>query len=172
MREQPFKLKNTPQLVLPEQGKGERFLTFPINPDQEGLVSLEALQGVVQVDLSEILPIPETAAALLGILSWRGEALWSVDLTQLLGGSHSLADTISATPCFSAIATNQGKSLALLVEKFSAVTTYNREQALLPMQTGMVAPELAQYCEGYFLQEDRATPQFLLNLDVIFEILD
>ncbi|MDR9402444.1 MAG: chemotaxis protein CheW [Halothece sp. Uz-M2-17] len=148
----------------------ERFLSFPINNNLQGLVPLEALQGVVQVNLSQILPIPETPPALLGILSWRGEAIWTVDLPQLLGETTSLPQ--NKTQCFSAITTDQGKNLGLLVEQFTAVSAYNQKQDLQPMPSGMVSSEIVPYLQGYFLSEDQKTPSFLLNLDVIFEILN
>jgi twitching motility protein PilI len=162
------------RLTLPQETalEGERFLIFPLQQQQEGLVSLDQLQGVVQVNLKKILPIPETPSSLLGILSWRGEAIWSIDLAQFLGASPTLLEKAGEKMVFSLIATNQEKSLALLVEKFNAVAIYDRQQDLLPMTPGMVSPEMARYFQGYFLSEDRAHPQFLLNIDAIFEILD
>ncbi len=162
------------RLTLPQRTdvEGERFLIFPLSQQQEALVSLDKLQGVVQVNLGDILPIPETPDSLLGILSWRGEAVWSVDLAQLLGNSESLLIKAEGKKVLSAIVTNEEKSLALLVETFSGVNIYNRQEDLLPMTSRMISSDSDRYFQGYFLDSDRATPKFVLNLDVIFEILE
>jgi len=162
------------RLTLPQRTnvEGERFLIFPLQQQQEALVSLDKLQGVVQVNLANILPIPETPDSLLGILSWRGEGIWSVDLAQLLRGNDSLLTKTGDKKVYSAIAAQPDKSLALLVEQFSAVAIYNRHEELLPIASGMIPSESTRYFHGYFLDSDRATPKFLLNLDVIFEILN
>jgi len=147
---------------------GERFLTFPLTENYEGLVPLEALQGAVQVPLHTILPIPETPSSLLGIFSWRGEAVWTLDLAYFLGQRDSYG---ADQTYFSVIAQHHNQTLALLVEKFRSVEIYNPQQELLPMTGGMLSPETAQFFRGYF-RSDRDTPQFLLNLDAIFTILD
>ena len=172
MSELQFQGNDFPSMAPSPSEEKERFLSFPINNNLQGLVPLEALQGVVQVNLSQILPIPETPSALLGILSWRGDAIWTVDLPQLLGETHSLTDNRDITYCFSAITSLQGKSLGLLVKNFTSVVSYSREEELQPIRSGMVSSEIAYYLQGYFLSEDQKTPHFLLNLDVIFEILN
>ena len=146
--------------------EGERFLAFPLIESYEGLVPLNALQGVVQVPRETILPIPETPSSLLGIFSWRGEAVWVLDLAHFLGQTEQPATNPAY---FSAFAQYNQQTLALLVEKFRSVEIYNPQEDLLPITGGML--NTAQFFRGYF-RSDRDTPQFLLNLDAIFTILD
>lgn len=162
------------KLPLPESkvADGERFLVFSLGDNKEAVISIENLQGVVQIDLNEILPIPETPQSLLGILSWRGEAIWSLDLAQYLGENSFLSAEEKNTKVFGAITINQKRSLALLVKQLTSIAVHNSEKNLLPMTAGMVSPETARFLQGYFLKSDGVTPQFLLNLDVIFEILE
>lgn len=163
---------NIPNLALPETQEKERFLNFPINKNFKGLVALASLQGVVQLSFSEILPIPETPPALSGILSWRGEAIWTVNLPLLLGETESLTENREKSHCFSAITSLQGKSLGLLVETFTSVVSYNPEEDLQPLRPRMISSEARHYLQGYFLSEDQTTPYFLLDLNNIFEILN
>jgi len=151
---------------------GKRFLVFSLDHNKEGVISIENLQGVVQIDLNEILPIPETPQSLLGIFSWRGEAIWSLDLAEYLGENSLLSAKEKNTKLFGAITINKKRNLALLVNKIASIAVHNSEKDLLPMTAGMVSPETARFLQGYFLKSDGVTPQFLLNLDVIFEILE
>lgn len=167
-------LSDSLKLSLPQNQvtDGERFLVFSLGDNREGVISIENLQGVVQINLNEILPIPETPRSLLGIFSWRGEAIWSLDLAQYLGGKSPLNTPEEDTKVFGAITLNQKRSLALLVKQFASIAVHNSEKDLLPMSAGMVSTETAQFFQGYFLKSDGVTPQFLLNLDLIFEILE
>lgn len=165
---------NLLKVSFPQQtiGDEERFLVLSLGDNREGVISLNNLQGVVQIDLNQVLPVPQTPSALLGIFSWRGEAIWSVDLAHLLGAKNTLISNVNETRIFATILSYNNKIIALLVKELKAVTAYNEQQKLLPITSGMLPPEAAKYVTGYFINHKATTPQFLLNLDVILEILE
>jgi chemotaxis signal transduction protein len=66
----------------------ERFLGFSIQPDTYALLSLNNLQGAIELPVSEILPVPQMAPYLLGIVNWRGKSTWVADLAQFMGGEY------------------------------------------------------------------------------------
>lgn len=67
------------------QDTRERFLQFRTCGGEVTLLPLRDVAAVLQLTTTELLPIPDVSAWLLGVCNWRGEMLWLVDVNSLLG---------------------------------------------------------------------------------------
>ncbi|MEM7065156.1 MAG: chemotaxis protein CheW [Cyanobacteria bacterium P01_B01_bin.77] len=70
---------------IPEDSR-QRFLRFRLSGEDVTLLPLTEIAEVLQLTTAEILPIPDVPPWLLGVCNWRGEMLWLVDASRLVGG--------------------------------------------------------------------------------------
>lgn len=70
---------------IPEDTR-QRFLRFRVSGENVTLLPLAKVAEVLQLTTAEILPIPDVPPWLLGMCNWRGEMLWLVDVSRLMGG--------------------------------------------------------------------------------------
>lgn len=62
----------------------EQFLTLSL-PTQRVMLPTQQLLEVVFLSADRLSPIPDTPHYTMGVTNWRGEVLWVVDLSALLG---------------------------------------------------------------------------------------
>ena len=137
-------IKGTSPLTVDEF----RFLRLYFNASETALLSLSAIQQVLNIPVPEILPVPHMPDCVLGSYNWRGEMLWLVDLAQQLGCSsrlnlHHLDTTI-------AIAIESDRQfLGIVVPRLGDVEVHDRQQ-LQPPTTAFPA-KLKSFMSGYFI---------------------
>lgn len=145
------------------QDQGEKFLRFQLGDLAIALLALNSIKQVMQVSLSEILPVPQMPGCVLGIYNWRGEMLWLVDLGQMLG-FPSLCDPsleVGSQPPLTkggdlmAIAIQIGdKTLGLVVRQINDIERHHLQQINQP-SIGLFSPDIMPYLGGYLLGEER-----------------
>ncbi len=62
----------------------EQFLTLVL-PAQRVMLPAQQLLEVLSLSADRLSPIPDTPAYVMGVTNWRGEVLWVVDLSALMG---------------------------------------------------------------------------------------
>ena len=67
------------------QAESHAMLSFQLTPQLKALISVDELIGLATVETSNITPIPDAPQSVMGIYSYRGRALWIIDLPCLLG---------------------------------------------------------------------------------------
>lgn len=67
----------------------QQLLRFSLGQDS-ALLPLEQIVEIVQVNVVDILPVPETPDCVWGVCSWQGQLLWAIDLDALVGYSPLL----------------------------------------------------------------------------------
>lgn len=145
---------------------GERFLGLIFQADVHALLSLGSLQGVVEIQLQEILPVPQMPAHLLGIINWRGKSTWVADLTYLMAGSY-----LTPTSQSKVLMVQSGAStIGLLVDRTLSVINYDSALAL-PLDEGLFPPSMRSLLSGYFL-DDQHQIWVLINLPKIFQMMN
>jgi|UPI0003783D66 chemotaxis signal transduction protein len=161
-----FRLDNSSQQSEDQQ----RFLKFPLHHAKaNGLVPLADLRGVIQVVLSEILPVPQVAEFLLGIWNWRQEAVWILDLGCLLGATHWYRQESVRNSGMAILVPVKNHMVGLLVEQVSTIETYNPEQ-LLPISPSMLPEQWRSFWLGYFL-DSQGNALMLLNTNTVIQAL-
>lgn len=158
-----FQLENSP-----ETGN-QRFLRFPLNAKVNGLLPLTDLRGVIHVALTEILPIPQVAEFLLGMMNWRGEAIWILDLGSLLGATHWCRREGVRNSGMAMLVQVQNQTLGLLVEQVSTIETYDPQQRLA-ISASMLPGQLRSFLQGYFV-DSQGSPLMLLDTHAVIQAL-
>ncbi len=158
-----FRFENSPI-----QGS-QRFLRFPLNAEMNGLLPLADLRGVINVSLTDILPVPQVAEFLLGMMNWRGEAIWILDLAGLLGAMHwCRGETVSVSGMAMLIQVDN-QTVGLLVEQVSTIESYDPEQRL-SVSDLMLPAELQSFLQGYFV-DLQGHPLMLLDIHAVIQAL-
>jgi positive phototaxis protein PixI len=148
----------------------ERFLGFSIQPDTYALLSLSTLQGAIELPVNEILPVPQMASYLLGIVNWRGKSTWVADLAQFMGGeyySQRCPQAVKATVLMVQIGTT---TIGLVVDRTISVTTYDPATAI-PIDDIFFAAKMRRFLSGYFLDPTDCT-WLLIDLPLIFQAMN
>ncbi len=157
----------TSQTKENSESNRERFLRFSLNSQIDCLLFLGELKGVININLSKILPVPKVEEYWLGIINWRGEAVWILDLAKLLGAKKWYE---GEKPPLSAVAilTSKGdRHFGMLVKQTNTIESYNLDR-LLPMSSSRIDPEISPFLRGYFL-DDRKQPLMTIDIESILE---
>jgi len=60
-------------------------LRFRLYPDLQAMLPISQITEVLKLQLTQITPIPQMPAWVMGVYNWRGEILWTIDLGRFLG---------------------------------------------------------------------------------------
>ncbi len=161
--------------ILPKQEddrdreSGDRFVKFVLSEEVNGVVLLEGLLGVIKVAIEDILPVPQVPEFFLGITNWQGEAIWIVDLANLVGGTHWCQREKVANTGIAMLVQVRDRTAGLLIEGVSAIEQYDR-QAKLPISTLMLPERLRSFLQGYFL-DSQNKPLMWFDLNAAIAVL-
>ncbi|MBW4563905.1 MAG: chemotaxis protein CheW [Mojavia pulchra JT2-VF2] len=151
------------------QGNNQRFLRFPLNGKVNGLLPLADLRGVIQVALTEILPVPQVAEFLLGIMNWRGEAIWILDLAGLLGATHWCRRENVRNSGMAMLVQVQNQTVGLLVEQVNTIEVYDSQERL-GISASMLPTRLKSFLQGYFM-DAQGSPLMLVDTHAVIQAL-
>ncbi len=158
----------------------ERFLGFSIQPDTQALLSLSNLQGAIELPINEILPVPQMAPYLLGIVNWRGKSTWVADLAQFMGGEYYIQRCPQVTKATVLMVQVGSTTIGLMVDRTISVTTYDPALAI-PINDNFVAAKMRRFLGGYFLdpadltstnQTQTGRTWLLIDLPRIFQAMN
>jgi positive phototaxis protein PixI len=153
----------------------ERFLGFSIQPDTYALLSLNNLQGAIELPVSEVLPVPQMAPYLLGIVNWRGKSTWVADLAQFMGGEYYSQRCPQATKATALMVQVGTTTIGLVVDQTISVTTYDPALAI-PIDDNFASAKTCRFLAGYFLDPTDLTPAgrtwLLIDLPRIFQAMN
>ena len=122
----------TPTLTTPI----ENVISFDLIPDQPALLPTRQLAEIVNLETTDIIPIPEMPAAVAGVCSWQGDILWVVDLSYWIGSHSILTESNLASNCSLLKVKCQGGHLGLLVHQVGQLQSCDL-QDIQPMKPGL-----------------------------------
>lgn len=167
-------MEETTNFLLPEikklsQLQGARFLQFSLKKGINGLVPLTELQGTIKIALKDILPVPQIAQYWLGIANYKGEAIWILDLAQLLGAPNwCQRESVATMGMVMSIAIEE-RTIGLLVEEIAGIETYD-SQNYLPVTQIDTTTKMKSLFKGYFLNSN-SEPSMVLDINSLFYLL-
>lgn len=141
-----------PDLLNPEPlpaDPRQRLLRFSLNPQDSVLLPLKQISEILQITLTDILPVPEQPATVLGICNWRGEMLWLVDFCQFAGYTP-VQQTVQQTPIASIlvmVVPIHHQAIGIAVSAIDDIELHDLQQ-LQPVFPGIVSPELLPLVSG------------------------
>ncbi len=142
----------------------QKFLRFRLDQTRSMLLAVDKIAAVQTVPISDILPVPQMSACVVGMSNWRGEALWLVDLAQQLG-LKEIAQQADRLTTLSAIVVQSGrKSLGLVVLAIDEIEEHNPDTLLHP-SLNLFPQQLSAFIQGYF-KHDRSV---VLNASAVMQ---
>ena len=153
--------------------ESEQFLRFYLVPDTNALLPVQALTGVLKIPYSQVVPIFNMPAWVMGVYNWRGEILWMVDLGHLMGLTPWYQQAIAASVHTAVVlqarshqtTNNKGQMLGLVVNRVEDIESSPDLIQAPPLST--VTSELAAFLNGYWLKSNGEI-LVILNDDAIF----
>ncbi|NJL37548.1 MAG: chemotaxis protein CheW [Leptolyngbyaceae cyanobacterium RM2_2_4] len=130
---------------LPSPDRRERLLRVYLSLQDSALLPLKHTTEVIRVTGEDILPVPGMPACIPGVCNWRGEMLWLIDLSQLVGFSPLPWRKPGISPFV--IVTENDDPVGLLVMQVEEVEMHSLEQ-LQPPVAGLFLPELMPFVSG------------------------
>jgi positive phototaxis protein PixI len=127
----------------------QKFVSFQLG--QTALLPLEYVTELFQINLADILPVPEMPFAVLGIYNWREEMLWMVDLNVLTGLPSVINDYKPLFYPMAMVLQIEGKFMGLVVREVNDIENMNLAD-LKPVSNGLFSSELLPFVQGYFNQ--------------------
>ncbi|MBE9063771.1 chemotaxis protein CheW [cf. Phormidesmis sp. LEGE 11477] len=143
---------------------GEAYLKFQLAPSVPAVLAASAVEEATVLSTTQVTPMPNMPACLLGLVNRRSRVIWIANLVQLLGlavpdkprQQHS---TVIVKSGLDSSAGSSNLSLGLVVDEINGIIHLPTE-ALQPVPT-QVSPILVPYLRGCAVQNE----QILLVLD-------
>lgn len=132
----------------------QKFLRFRVDRTQSMLLAVEDIAAVQTIAISDILPVPQMSACVLGMSNWRGEALWLVDLAQQLGLAPISDQTQRLTALIAIVIQVNGYALGLVVPEIYEIEEHNPKWLLSPF-ADLYPQRTLPFIKGHF-KHDRS----------------
>ena len=102
-------------LEPPAADTRQAFLRFRLGQDWALLPLVQATE-IVQLSPTEILPVPTMPDWLLGVQNWRGEMLWAIDLSRMVGFEPICGEVVGQTDVKAIVVNVAGQQLGMVVK--------------------------------------------------------
>lgn len=148
----------------------QQCLSFHLTSEHQAMLPTRELSEVLNLESTQIVPITDMPAAVMGICNYRGEALWLVDLAYLLGLTPLFAQNWRNLNQISIIVIREhSKSLGLAVYQVDQLSLLNSRE-LQPVLVSNYPQSIAFCLQGYNLSPDGKT-RMVLDGKAIFYFL-
>jgi len=127
----------------------QKFLRFRLDPTQSMLLAVEEIAAVQTIPISDILPVPQMSACVLGMSNWRGESLWLVDLSQQLGFMSIAQQAQRLTNLNAIVVQFDRKALGWVVPEIDEIEEYNPDTLQHP-SPDLFSQSISAFIKGYF----------------------
>jgi positive phototaxis protein PixI len=132
---------------LPPPDNRERLLRVHLSLQDSALLPLKQTTEVIRVNGEDILPIPDMPDCVLGICNWRGEMLWLVDISHLVGLPPLVWRKQGMASPFVVVTEQNEQALGLMVSRVEDVEFHSLEN-LQPATSGLLSPGLMPFVLG------------------------
>ena len=141
--------------------ENRQFLKFYLHEGNKAMLPLQHITEVLKINFSQIVPIPQMPAWVMGVYNWRGDILWMVDLGHLIGFNPWYQKSINRSN-HTAIVLSPNKErkdnvqnkidLGLVVARVEDIEMCNVANIQIPPSKS-ITTQLASFLEGYWLQQ-------------------
>ncbi|MGF1537340.1 MAG: chemotaxis protein CheW [Elainellaceae cyanobacterium] len=125
----------------------QRLLRFRLTDQDSGLLVLEEIAEVLQIPPTGILTVPGVPDEVLGVLNWRGDMLWLVDLNMLTGYPSLVDQPAGLTTLIVLVIQARGRAVGLGVSQFEEVELHDLTH-LQPVASGLFPSKLYHFIAG------------------------
>jgi positive phototaxis protein PixI len=178
-----MELNNSASLLEPAANTQQQFLRFSLASGMTLLVEIDRVVELISIPIERVVPMPHLPSAVKGVYNWRGEILWIVDLSGLLGVAappqsyRSLQPTIvmgeraTVERSFTVSADrDRTQAIGFIVKEIAEIEYYDAERIRSPLPD-WIDPNLAKWLRGWW---ESTSGEIFLILDVsaIFDRAD
>ena len=145
--------KKEAETVESKSPEMQKFLRFQLAGEDLCLLPTEGVLQVLQIEMEDILPVPQMPGCVMGVYNWRGDLLWLVDFQHLVGLQPLLSEALNLTNCTTVVVRLNNKLMGLVVDRVEDI----EERDLGEMQSGaagLFSSELLEFLQGYFVTDD------------------
>jgi positive phototaxis protein PixI len=103
-------------------------LSFSMASGQRAMLPTSDLVEALTIGATQVIPIPDTPASVMGVCNWRGEVLWLVDLGNLLGDAPIYSGVSQPSSLSVIVMRTHDTSLGLVVDHVTAMLWCDRAQ--------------------------------------------
>jgi positive phototaxis protein PixI len=139
----------------------QRYLSLTLKDQYIALITLEYVQEIFTIDLTNICRVPQMPSCVVGVYSWRGEMLWLVDLEKMLGYVPLALQADLFSKLMVMKLQYQGKSLGILVREIRDIEHLDI-QFLKSPDEHLFNLEVSPFVQGYFIS---SSEEILISLD-------
>jgi positive phototaxis protein PixI len=144
----------------------QQFLRFQIQPSVMALMEIDLVTELVNIPSDRIVPMPHLPPAVMGIYNWRGEILWIVNLTTLIGVNRPTGRIRSLQPTIilSCGATSEDRlqtTVGVVVDELDEIEWFDLDSIESPVPDHLY-PEFSNWATGLWVS---ATGENFLRLD-------
>ena len=146
-----------------------QFLRFHLHKGTKAMLPIKQITEVLKIQFSQIVPIPQMPAWVMGVHNWRGDVLWTIDLAHLIGFEPWYQKSINHAN-HTAIVLSPNKEqkdnvqnnihLGLVVSQVEDIEMCNVADIQIPPSS--VTAQLASFLDGYWLRSS-GVPIIVLN---------
>ncbi|MER3493379.1 MAG: chemotaxis protein CheW [Mastigocladus sp. ERB_26_2] len=145
----------------------QRYLSLNLKDKYIALITLEHVQEIFTIDLTNICRVPQMPSCVVGVYNWRGEMLWLVDLERMFGYPPLGSQTDLCSKLMVMKLQYQGKSLGILVREIRDIENLDIQFMKSPDEH-LFSLELSPFVQGYFISPSEEI-LISLNTKAIFQ---
>lgn len=156
---------------LASKAEKKQFLKFYLYESSKAMLPIKQITEVLKIQFNQIVPIPQMPAWVMGVHNWRGDILWMVDLSHLMGfspwyqksthRSRHTAIVLSPNNEQSRLNTTNRINLGLVVSKVEDIEMFNVADIQVPPGSNSNT-QMEKFLQGYWLEP---TEEMMMVLD-------
>jgi positive phototaxis protein PixI len=140
---------NSEELLLPSTPEKpyQHFFSFVLPPDLPAMIPNDRVAEILMLTSENIMGIPEVPPEIMGIAPWRGEVLWLLDLSYMMGKTPLFRQGYRNTPYSVIVISRNNQTLGLVVDRVEQMLRCSADN-ILPAEEveNATVPPFIQAC--------------------------
>ncbi|NJM46816.1 MAG: hypothetical protein HC860_12220 [Alkalinema sp. RU_4_3] len=125
----------------------QHFFSFVLPPDLPAMIPNDRVAEILMLTSENIMGIPEVPPEIMGIAPWRGEVLWLLDLSYIMGKTPLFRQGYRNTPYSVIVISRNNQTLGLVVDRVEQMLRCSEDNILPAAEVVNAAiPPFMQAC--------------------------
>ncbi|MDY6937762.1 MAG: chemotaxis protein CheW [Cyanobacteriota bacterium] len=145
-----------------------KFLQLQLGSQDTTLIGVDRIVEITTLELPNILPVPQMPSYVLGIHNWRGEMLWLVDLSHLLGFPPLSSARGGRERAMVVVLQFEEKTIGMVMSQVMDIEQYDLSQ-MHARDSQLFSPQILPFVQGFFIEEENEV-SIVLDVPSIFSV--
>jgi positive phototaxis protein PixI len=146
----------------------QHFFSFVLPPDLSVMIPNDRVSEIIMLTSENVMGIPEVPPEIMGIAPWRGEVLWLLDLSYMLGKTPLFRQGYRNTPYSVIVITRNNFTMGLVVDRVEQMLRCTQEE-IVPIEQ-ISHTTLQPFMQACWIPDDQA-PVWILDCSLLIEHL-